>query len=118
MWRLPDRQHGSDQVVQRPRQVVLGDHGNLVIDAKVIDRLSRDRNCCRPWTDRHCEPELDVMRVANDPLVRPVDSDRVGDPRALPVRGNPTRSPAVAIGNQALGQDVASREAVRSRSCR
>jgi hypothetical protein len=42
-------------------------------------RTSRDRNCCRPWTDRHCEPELDVMRVANDPPVRPVDSDRVGD---------------------------------------
>jgi hypothetical protein len=40
--------------------------------------------------------------------------DIVGDPRALPVRGNPARSPAVAIGDQALGQDVASREVARS----
>ena len=28
--------------------------------------------------DGHREPELDVMRVANDPPVRLVDSDRVG----------------------------------------
>ena len=43
MWRLADGQHGSDQVVQRPGQVVLGDEGNLVIDAKMVDRLSRNR---------------------------------------------------------------------------
>ena len=38
MWRLADSQHGSDQVVQRPGQVLLGDQDNLVIDAKMVDR--------------------------------------------------------------------------------
>jgi hypothetical protein len=37
--------------------------------------LCRDESA----TDRHCDPELDVMRVPNDPPVRLVDSDRVGD---------------------------------------
>jgi hypothetical protein len=43
IWRLADSQHGSDQVVQRPGQVLFGDQDNLVIDAKMVDRLSRNR---------------------------------------------------------------------------
>jgi hypothetical protein len=43
MWCLADGQHGSEQVVQRSRQVMLGDEGNLVIDAKMVDRPSRNR---------------------------------------------------------------------------
>jgi hypothetical protein len=38
MWRLADGQHGSEQVVQRSRQVMLGDEGDLVIEAKMVDR--------------------------------------------------------------------------------
>jgi hypothetical protein len=38
MWRLADSQHGSDQIVQRPGQVLLGDQDNLVIDAKMAER--------------------------------------------------------------------------------
>ena len=43
MWRLADSQHGSDQVVQRPGQVLPGDQDNLVIDVKMADRPSRNR---------------------------------------------------------------------------
>jgi hypothetical protein len=43
MWRLADSQHGSDQIVQRPGQVLPGDQDNLVIDAKMADRPSRNR---------------------------------------------------------------------------
>ncbi len=46
-WRLADSQHGSDQVVQRPGQVLLGDQDNLVIDAKMLDRPSRNRAVVR-----------------------------------------------------------------------
>jgi hypothetical protein len=44
-WRLADgqHQHGSDQVIQRPGQVILDDQDNLVIDAKMVDRPSRNR---------------------------------------------------------------------------
>jgi hypothetical protein len=35
MWRLADSQHGSDQVVQWPGQVLLGYQDNLVIDTKM-----------------------------------------------------------------------------------
>jgi hypothetical protein len=38
MWRLADGEHGGDQVVQRPGQLVLGDQDNLVINAKMVDR--------------------------------------------------------------------------------
>jgi hypothetical protein len=47
MCRLADGQHGSDQIVQRPGQVVLGDQGNLVINAKMADRPSRNRTVGR-----------------------------------------------------------------------
>jgi hypothetical protein len=43
MWRLADGEHGGDQVIQRPGQVVLSDQDNLVIDAKMVDRPSRNR---------------------------------------------------------------------------
>ena len=43
MWRLADGEYGGDQVIQRPGQVVLGDQDNLVIDAKMVDRPSRNR---------------------------------------------------------------------------
>ena len=38
-----DSQHGGDQVVQRPGQVLPGDQDNLVIDAKMVNRPSRNR---------------------------------------------------------------------------
>ena len=37
MWRLADSQHGSDQVVQWPGQVLPGDQDNLVIDAEMVE---------------------------------------------------------------------------------
>ena len=43
MRRLADGEHGGDQVIQRPGQVMLSDQDNLVIDAKVVDRPSRNR---------------------------------------------------------------------------
>jgi hypothetical protein len=43
MRRLADGEHGGDQVVQRPGQVVLGDQDNLVFDAKMVDRTPRNR---------------------------------------------------------------------------
>ena len=43
IWRFADGEYGGDQVVQRPGQVVLGDQDNLVIDAKMVDRPSRNR---------------------------------------------------------------------------
>jgi hypothetical protein len=47
MWRLADGQHGGNQVVQRPGQVVPGDQGNLVINAKMADRPSGNRTVGR-----------------------------------------------------------------------
>jgi hypothetical protein len=38
MWRLADGEHGGDQVIQRPEQVVLGDQDTLLTDAKMVDR--------------------------------------------------------------------------------
>jgi hypothetical protein len=43
MWRLADGEDGGDQVIQRPGQVVLSGQDNLVIDAKMVDRPSRNR---------------------------------------------------------------------------
>jgi hypothetical protein len=43
MWRLADGEHGGDQVIKRPGQVVLSDQGNPVIDAKMVNRPSRNR---------------------------------------------------------------------------
>ena len=37
-WWLADGEHGGNQVVPRPGQVVLGDQDNPVIDAKMVDR--------------------------------------------------------------------------------
>ena len=58
MWRLADSQHGSDQVVQRPGQVLPGDQDNLVIDAKMADRTSRDRTVGRQGGQGTCEEFL------------------------------------------------------------
>ena len=43
IWRLADGEHGGDQVIQRPGQVVLSDQDNPVIDAKMVNRPSRNR---------------------------------------------------------------------------
>jgi hypothetical protein len=43
MWRLADGEYGGDQIVQRPGQVVLGDRDSLLIDAKMVDRVRRNR---------------------------------------------------------------------------
>ena len=43
IWRFADGEHGSDQVGQRPRQVVLGDQDNLLIHAEMVDRIPRNR---------------------------------------------------------------------------
>jgi hypothetical protein len=62
MWHLADGEHGGDQVIQRPGQVVLSDQDNLVIDSKMVDRPTRNRVVGRrdsqgtfgqflPWTD-------------------------------------------------------------------
>ena len=64
MWRLADGQHGSDQVVQRPGQVTLGDEGNLVIGAKMVDRSSRNRAVGRQGGQRTCEELLPWAGVA------------------------------------------------------
>src|SRR5262249_7266983 len=37
-WCLADGEHGGDQVIQRPGQVVLGDQDTLLTDAKMVDR--------------------------------------------------------------------------------
>ena len=58
MWRLADSQHGSDQVVQWPGQVLLGDQDNLVIDAKMADRPSRNRTVRRQGGQGPCEERL------------------------------------------------------------
>src|SRR5271170_2969351 len=58
MWRLADSQHGSDQVVQRPGQVLLGNQDNLVIDAKMADRPSRNREVGRQSGQGPCEEFL------------------------------------------------------------
>jgi hypothetical protein len=58
MWRLADGQHGSDQVVQRSGQVLLGDQDNLVIDAKMVDRPSRNRAAGRQGGQGPCEEFL------------------------------------------------------------
>ena len=55
MWRLADSQHGSDQVVQRPGQVLPGDQDNLVIDAKMADRPSPNRAVGRQDGQGTCE---------------------------------------------------------------
>ena len=94
MWRLADGQHGSDQVVQRSGQVLLGDQDNLVIDAKMVDRPSRNRAVrrrrpgpvrgvpptgqCR-WT-RRCQP-------AGAAWCRP---DRSGSPRPSSAQSAPS----------------------------
>ena len=64
MWRLADGQHGSDQVVQRPGQVTLGDEGDLVIDAKMVDRSSRNRAVGRQGGQGTCEELLPWAGVA------------------------------------------------------
>jgi hypothetical protein len=64
MWRLADSQHGSDQVVQRPGQVLLGDQDNLVIDAKMVDRPSRNRAAGRQGGQGTCEEFLPRASVA------------------------------------------------------
>jgi hypothetical protein len=64
MWRLADSQHGSDQVVQRPGQVLLGDQDNLVIDAKMADRPSRNRAVGRQRGQGTCEEFLPRASVA------------------------------------------------------
>ena len=43
MWFLADGEHGGDQVIQRPGQVVLGDQDTLLTDAKMVDRAPRNR---------------------------------------------------------------------------
>ena len=62
--RLADSQHDSDQVVQRPGQVLLGDQDNLVIDAKMADRPSRNRAVRRRGGQRPCEEFLPRASVA------------------------------------------------------
>ena len=64
MGRLADSQHGSDQVVQRPGQVLLGDQDNLVIDAKMADRPSRNRAVGRQGGQCPCEEFLPRASVA------------------------------------------------------
>ena len=115
MWRLADGQHGSDQVVQRPGQVLLGDQDNLVIDAKMADRPSRNRAVgrqgghwpvrgvpptgqCR-WT-RRCQPSGAAWRRPDRPGSRrpssaqSVPSSRIsaGRPRRWRPVGTPGRS--------------------------
>ena len=58
MWRLADSQHGGDQIVQRPGQVLLGDQDNLVIDAKMADRPFRNRTVRRQGGQGPCEERL------------------------------------------------------------
>jgi len=43
LCRPADGEHGGDQVIQWPEQVVLSDQDNLVIYAKMVDRLARNR---------------------------------------------------------------------------
>src|SRR5271154_157837 len=64
MWRLADSQHGSDQVGQRPGQVLLGDQDNPVIGAKMADRPSRNRAVGRPRGQGPCEEFLPQASVA------------------------------------------------------
>jgi hypothetical protein len=64
MWRLADGQHGNDQVVQRPGQVVLGDQDNLVIGAKMVDRPSRNRALGLRGSQGTCEEFLPRAGVA------------------------------------------------------
>ena len=56
--RLADGQHGSDQVVKWPGQVLLGDQDNLVIDVKMVDRTSRNRAVGRHGGQGACEEFL------------------------------------------------------------
>jgi hypothetical protein len=64
MWRLAHSQHGSDQIVQRPGQVLLGDQDNLVIDAKMAERPSRNRAVGRQGGQGTCEEFLPRASVA------------------------------------------------------
>jgi hypothetical protein len=65
MWRLANGEHGGDQVIQRPGQVVLSDEDNPVIDAKMVDRPSRNRVVGRWGSQGACGqvlPRADVAR--------------------------------------------------------
>ena len=64
MWRLAEGQHGSDQVVQRPGQVVPGDQGNLVTDAKMADRPTWNRAVGRQGGQGTCQEFLPWACVA------------------------------------------------------
>ena len=64
MWRLADGKHGGDQVIQRPGQVVPGDQDHLVIDAKMIDRPSRNRAVGRRGSQGACDKFLPQAGVA------------------------------------------------------
>jgi hypothetical protein len=59
-----DGEHDGDQVVQRPGQVALGGQGNLLIDAKMIDRRPRNRAVERRGSQGACDEFLPRAGVA------------------------------------------------------
>ena len=64
MWRLAEGEYGGDQIVQRPGQVVLGDQDSLLIDAKMVDRASRNRAVERQGSQGACDEILPRAGVA------------------------------------------------------
>lgn len=128
MWRLADGQHGRDQIVQRPVQVVLGDQGNLVIDAKMVDGPSRNRAVGRqsgpgpvrrvPPTGRHrwtrrCPPSGAAWcRPGRSGSPRPSSAQFV----SLPHSGRQTTTTAAACGHaRAVTRPVDCRRRDRAR---
>jgi hypothetical protein len=58
VWCLADGEHGGDQVIQRPGQVVLGDQDTLLTDAKMVDLAPRNRPVGRRGSQGACDEFL------------------------------------------------------------
>ncbi len=138
MWRLADSQHGSDQVVQRPGHVMLGDQDNLVIDAKMVDRPSRNRAAGRPvpvrevpptgqcrWTRRcqpsgaaWCRPDRSGSRRPSSAQFVPSGRISAGRPRRWRPVGTPARSHALLTAGSETMHPQPSHERRRPRQSR